>query len=301
MALRTAFFTAAAWALLVAAPTLAADDYVILEVGEREIRKSEVQAVWDGLFPEGQAPDFDTVEEPIKQNVLRGTVSEYLLYDEALEADIDEQEAVQRRIEEARRKLIVRAFIDHKGETLISEDDVKAEYDRIVRETRGKEEIRARHILVDSEETVKKIAQELEEGGDFEALAKEYSADPGSREQGGDLGYFSEGQMVPEFEKAAFALKKGEVSEPVESSFGWHVIKLVDRRDLKAPTFTELRETIRKKLMEERLNEYVNKLLDSTPINYYGPDGEKKELTKMPDSTKDGEAGGEGEGEAADE
>lgn len=278
--------TTALATLLSATAAYAASDYVILEMGEREIKKSSVQAIWEGLFPAGQAPDFDSVEEPIKQNVLRGAISEFLLYDEAIDEDIDDKKEVKQQIEEVRRKLIVRAFIEEKGKGLVTDKDVKAEYDKLVREARGKEEIRARHILVEDEDKAKDIKAKLEKGEDFETLAKEYSNDPGSKVQGGDLGFFAEGQMVPEFEKAAYALKKGEISDPVESSFGWHIIKLEDRRDLKVPTFTEMKESIRKKLSETRLNEYVNKLVDQTDVKYYGPNGKEKELTKVPDNSK---------------
>ena len=103
MSARTVFLTTALAGGLFAGSLFAAIEYVILEVGDREIKKTEVQSIWEGLFPQGQAPDFDKVEEPIKQNVLRGAISEYLLYEEALDADIDEKDEVEQRVEEARR------------------------------------------------------------------------------------------------------------------------------------------------------------------------------------------------------
>ncbi len=268
--------------LFAATAAFAASDYVILEVGNREIKKSEVDTLWSGLFPDGQVPAFDKMEEPIKQNVLRGIVSEYLLYDEAVKMKIDQDEAVKRNIEDAKRKLVVRGFMEKKMDQIVSDDDVKAEYDKAIKELKGKEEVRARHILVDSEDKAKALKKKIDAGADFEKLASENSTDPGSKAKGGDLGYFTEEKMVPEFGKAVFALKKGKISGPVKSPFGWHIIKVEDRRKVKAPTFTDSKEALKSKLAESRLNEYVNKLVDSTGVKYFDADGKEKDLTKTP-------------------
>lgn len=268
--------------LLAATAAYAASDYVILEVGDREIKKSEVDTLWSGLFPAGQVPAFDKMEEPIKQNVLRGIVSEHLLYDEALKMKIDQDEAVKRNLDEAKRKLVVRAFMEKKMDQVVSEADVKAEYDKEVAAMKGKEEVRARHILVDSEDKAKELKKKIDGGAAFDKLASENSTDPGSKAKGGDLGYFTEDKMVAEFGKAAFALKKGEVSDVVKSPFGWHIIKLEDRRKVKAPTFTESKEALKSKLAEQRLNDYVNKLVDSTGVKYFDASGKEKDLTKSP-------------------
>lgn len=264
-----------------------ADDYVILEMGEREIKKSEVDMIWQGLFPPGAVPEFDKIEEPIRQNVLRGVISEYLLYDEALAANVDNNDQVKRQIEDAKRKLIVRHYIDQKTEGMIAESDLKKAYDEMVAKQKDKEEVRARHILVESEDKAKELKKQIDGGSDFEKLATENSKDPGSKTQGGDLGYFTQEKMVPEFSAAAFALKEGEISGPVKSSFGWHIIKVEDRRPVEAPKYEEVKAELKKNLVEERLNDYVNKLVDKTNVTYYGPDGQKRDLTKMPDAAKD--------------
>jgi peptidyl-prolyl cis-trans isomerase C len=280
-------------ALLISASAFAADDYVILEVGDREIKQSEVETIWQGLFPAGAAPEFDAVEEPIRQNVLRGVASEYLLYNEALSAKADKDEAVLRKIEEAKRKLVVRHYIEEKSDELISEADIKAEYEAMKGKASNEEEVRARHILVDTEDKAKELQAKLKDGADFEKLAKDNSKDPGSKTQGGDLGYFTKGKMVPEFSDAAFELKEGAISNPVKTGFGWHIIKLEDRRKVQPPKFEEAREEIKSKLVEKKLNDYVNRLVDQTDITYYGADGSKRELSKMPDPSKDKRAAAE--------
>lgn len=267
---------------------VAADDYVILELGDREIKKSEVNTVWSGLFPAGAAPDFDAIEEPIRQNVLRGVISEYLLYDEALAANSDDSEAVKQALEDAKRKITVRHYIEEKTDGMIADADIKKSYNETVKKLKDKEEIRARHILVESEDKAKELKKEIDGGADFEKLAAENSKDPGSKTQGGDLGYFTEEKMVPEFSEAAFKLKEGDLSDPIKTSFGWHLIKIEDRRKVEPPKYDEVKEELKTQLVEERLNDYVNKLVDKTSVTYYGPDGKKRDLTKMPDdSTED--------------
>jgi foldase protein PrsA len=132
----------------------------------------------------------------------------------------------------------------------------------------AKKEIHARHILVEDEKTAKEVRKKVEEGGDFEELAKEYSTEPAAQDTGGDLGWFGTGRMVPEFEKAAFALKKGEISEPVKSSFGYHVIELLDTREAKVEaTDEELKATVEDNLKRAKFEEKLISLLKDSNID----------------------------------
>ncbi|MCI5049832.1 MAG: peptidylprolyl isomerase [Rickettsiales bacterium] len=280
-------FTLAASASMLLAGAAFASDYVILEVGDKKIKKSEVESIWSGLFPQGAAPQFEKIEEPIRQNILRGVVSEYLLYDEAKEKGILDDAEVKAKVDEATRKIAVRSYIEHKTEKMISEKDIKAAYDDLVKENKNKEEVRARHILVDEESKAKAIKKKLDDGKDFEKLAAEESRDKGSRAQGGDLGFFAEGVMVKEFSDVAFKLKKGEISDPVKSSFGWHVIKLEDRRKVKTPEYAKIKDELRANLVEKRLNDYVNRLVDQTNVKYFSANGKEKDFTKTPDQSQE--------------
>ena len=274
--------TLALTAALFAAPAMAAD-YTILKVGDSEIKKSEVMDIWQGLFPPGQAPDFDTFDESMKQNVLRGMVSEHLLFEEAKKKGMDKSPEVTKQLAVVKRKLSVKAFLDDQSDSLITEGAVKKAYDALVREKRDEREVRARHILVKDEATAKELHKKIEEGADFEELAKENSMDPGSAKTGGDLGYFTKERMVPEFSKAAFALDKGEVSAPVKSDFGWHIIRQVDKRRLKVPTYNDVKEKLRLELQEEKLNEFVERLLDKASVQYLDEKGKELDFSKMPE------------------
>ena len=128
----------------------------------------------------------------------------------------------------------------------------------------------ARHILVEDEEEAKKIAAELKKGGDFAAIAKEKSKDPGSKDQGGDLGFFAKDQMVPEFAEAAFKLDKGQVSDPVKSQFGWHVIRLDDKRTKQAPSFDQVKDQIESFVQRKAQADLIQKLRADAKIEKVG-------------------------------
>ena len=267
------------WACAAAAQ----DDYTVLDVDGKSFKKSEIQAVWQNLFPAGQAPDFDTMDDKIKTNILRGIVGQEILYQQAEKSDIEDSEAVKQAMEAAKRKIMVEAFIENKTSDLVSEAAIKDAYDAAVEESKDEEEVKARHILVEDEATAKDIKAKLEKGESFDELAKEYSTDPGSKARGGDLGWFSDGQMVPAFSEAAFKLKKDEVSEPVKSQFGWHVIKVEDRRSKQVPTLSQMRPKLKAQLQEDALNAYVKELLEDSEVYYYSADGKEQDLKLVAD------------------
>ncbi|AOV06477.1 foldase protein PrsA [Sporosarcina ureilytica] len=126
------------------------------------------------------------------------------------------------------------------------------------------EQVEARHILVEDEKTANEIEQKLKDGEDFAELAKEYSTDEGSGALGGDLGFFTRGRMVPEFEEKAFSMKVGEISEPVKTEYGYHIIEVLDKKEAKDATLEDNIVEIREKLFEDKMQaEYVTWLEDA--------------------------------------
>ncbi|APC47429.1 peptidylprolyl isomerase [Virgibacillus halodenitrificans] len=149
----------------------------------------------------------------------------------------------------------------------ISEKEMKEKYDRM------KTELKAQHILVEDEETAKEVKKKLDDGGDFAKLAKEYSTD-GSAENGGDLGWFSTGQMVPKFEDAVYSMEKGEVSDPVKTEHGYHIIKLNDKREKEDSVgeYKDVKDDIRRQILNEKVDptkaqEKINKLIDDAKVD----------------------------------
>ncbi|MBR7797070.1 foldase [Agaribacter marinus] len=163
--------------------------------------------------------------------------------------------AVQQQFgsEDALRSVIKISLLQ---EAAVSEDvDIKEEELKDLYE-RKNTEIKAQHILVEDEKTAKEVKKKVDDGGDFAKLAKEYSTDTGSAEQGGDLGYFSSGQMVPEFEDAAYSMKKGEVSDPVKTQHGYHIIKVNDIRDKEESIgkYEDVKEDLRRELLSQKMD-----------------------------------------------
>lgn len=149
----------------------------------------------------------------------------------------------------------------------VSEEDKEAYFEENQEDL---ESANARHILVEDEETAEEAVTRLDDGESFEDVAADMSTDPGSAEQGGDLGFFNRGQMVPEFDEAVFSMEEGEVSEPIESEFGFHIIELIEVRD----TYEELEGDVEEALrQEQRLDEteVMQNLMEDADINVEEP------------------------------
>lgn len=259
-------------------------DYVILKVGDDGILKSEVEATWKSIFPGANPPPFDTFDPKIRDNVLRGVASEHMLLKEAEKAGVDKDSDVQARIQAAKNQILIREFLKEKTKDLVSDDKLKAAYEEKVRNMAGsgQEEVKARHILVKTEAEAKVVEKKLKKGADFAKLAKEQSEDKGSGGAGGELGWFTPDKMVPAFSKAAFVLKKGEVSDPVKSEFGWHVIQVEDRRHANPPPFEQMRDSLVQELGSKAVQNYVNGLMKDVKLTEMDSTGKTQNLTPMP-------------------
>lgn len=173
----------------------------------------------------------------------------------------------QQRLKYLEDRALRRAYFADTIANSVTEEAVRADYDKLVADFVPSEEIRASHILVATEEEAKAIKAELDGGADFATLAKEKSIDPGAA-NGGDLGFFGKGMMVAPFEAAAYALTDiGQVSDPVQSQFGWHVIKLEEKRQSSPPAFEQVAGQIQQQLLMKTFDETVAKLMDGVAID----------------------------------
>src|SRR5580693_9270248 len=172
---------------------------------------------------------------------------------------------VQRRLSFDRNRVLMEALLQQAGKAAVTDAAMKQVYDDAVKQMPAEQEVHARHILVPTEEEAKAIEAELKKGADFAALAKEKSKDPGAAD-GGDLGYFTKDQMVPEFAEAAFKLDKGQISDPIHTQFGWHIIKVEDKRTKPTPTFDQVKVQLENYVAHRAQAELVDSLRKSAQI-----------------------------------
>lgn len=192
---------------------------------------------------------------------------------EARKQGIADDPEFKRRMAMVTEQVLERSLLTRHLERVLTDDMLKKAYAGMVKNMGNKKEIRARHILLKTQKEAKAVIAELNKGADFAELAKKKSIGP-SKEAGGDLGYFGEGQMVPAFFKAAFALDVGAVTKvPVKTRFGWHVIKLEDKRDVKPPTFEEVRGRLSTELSRKIGGEYIESLRKKAKVERFSPDG----------------------------
>jgi len=194
---------------------------------------------------------------------------------------IDKQPDFQRELEFLRQRALHSALVQSEVAAKVTDAEVRARYDKEMANTPPTNEVHARHILVKTKEEAVAIIKQLDGGADFQKLANEQTADPGGKTTGGDLGYFGPGQMVPEFEKAAFALEVGTYTkEPVQSQFGWHVIKVEDKRAQQPPAFDTVKDQFRSLVLREKYFDLVKSLRSAAKIEISDPEL-KKSVTEM--------------------
>ncbi len=191
-----------------------------------------------------------------------------LLASEAEAKGLDKDPEFERRMAFLEQRALHSAVVDAEVSAKITDDEIRKRYDTEMSNTPPVNEVKARHILVKTKEEADAIIKQLDAGGDFEKLASDNTTDPSGKTTGGDLGYFGPGQMVPEFEKAAFALDVGAYSkQPVQSQFGFHVIKVEDKRAQQPPAFDQVKDQIRSLLLRENYFALVKSLRGAAKVD----------------------------------
>ena len=268
-----------------------AGDVVVATVNGQKVMRSEVEMMAASLPPQYRQMPMQMIFPALVDQVINTK----LLAGEGRKQGLQNDPEVRRRMTMIEDRLIQDTFEQKEIAKQITPEALKARYAKQVAAMPAEEEVNARHILVKTEEEATTIIAAVKGGGDFAALAKEKSTDTGSGANGGELGWFRKTDMVGEFAEAAFKLKKGEVSEtPVKTQFGFHVIKLEDRRAAKPPTFEESEEELRTVLERELSAQVLEQMRAKAQIERFNPDGskiveEKKPAENKPADTKPAE------------
>jgi peptidyl-prolyl cis-trans isomerase C len=237
------------------------EDPVVARVNGVDIRQSDL-----AFAEEEIGGNMPTIPPEQKRDYLINYLVDVIVLSQTAEKqNLGDRPDVKRRIAFDRNRLLMESLLQDSGKAALTEDAERKVYEEAVKQVKNEEEVHARHILVPTEDEAKAILAQLKGGADFAALAKEKSKDPGAAE-GGDLGYFTKEQMVPEFAEVAFKLGKGQLSDPVKTQFGWHIIKVEDKRTRPTPTFEQVKPQIENYVAHRAQAEMVENLRKSATV-----------------------------------
>jgi peptidyl-prolyl cis-trans isomerase C len=257
VAAAAALVCASALSLFTPPAHAASTDPIVARVNGQEIHESDLAIAEEdigGNLPQQVAPEQ-------KRDYLITYLADMILVARAAEADkVADSDAFKQRLAFARNKALMESMLQSQAKGAINDASMHHVYDEAVKQMGEQPEVRARHILVESEAEAKAILADLKKGGDFAELAKTKSKDPSAATEGGDLGYFTKDQMVPEFAEVAFKLDKGQLSDPVHSQFGWHIIKVEDKRVKPIPQFDQVKDQIETFVIRKAQADFVTKL-----------------------------------------
>ena len=282
-------------AMVLLAGPASAEDKVLAKVNGSEIRQSDVALAEEELGPSLAQMDPASKDE----NVLAFLIDMKVVSKAAEDKKVEDSDDFKKRMGFTRSRLLMDSLLASEGKAATTDEAMKKVYEDASKQISGEQEVHARHILVETEDEAKAIKAELDKGADFAELAKKKSKDPGASD-GGDLGFFTKEQMVPEFSDVAFKLNPGQISDPVKSQFGWHIIKVEEKRNRKPPEFDQVKSQIEAYVTRKAQADYVAKLREGAKIermdqaaNTPGPlpDAAKPDAAKpdaaKPDAAKD--------------
>jgi peptidyl-prolyl cis-trans isomerase C len=248
-----------------------ASDPVIARVNGVDIKQSDL-----ALAEEDVGADMQAASPEAKREHLISYLADIIMVTQAADKkNLADDPDFKRRLAFLRSKLLMGYELQQEAKTALTDEALKQTYDEAVKSMSGQEEVRARHILVEGEDEAKAILEQLKGGADFAKLAKEKSKDPGAAE-GGDLGYFTKDQMVPEFADIAFKMYPGQLSNPVKTQFGWHVIKVEDKRIKQPPEFEKVKDQIEAYLARKAQSDFIAKLRQSAKVERFGNAAEQR-------------------------
>jgi peptidyl-prolyl cis-trans isomerase C len=250
---------------------VSASDPVVARVNGVDIRESDL-----ALAEEDLGADMQSISPEARREHLISYLADIIMVTQAADKkNLTDNPDFKRRLAFLRNKLLMGYELQQEAKTAVTDQALHQTYDEAVKSMAGQEEVRARHILVQGEDEAKAILEQLKKGADFATLAKEKSKDPGAAE-GGDLGYFTKDQMVPEFADVAFKMYPGQLSNPVKTQFGWHVIKLEDKRTKQPPEFEKVKDQIEAYLARKAQTEFIAKLRQNAKVERLDKSGEQK-------------------------
>jgi peptidyl-prolyl cis-trans isomerase C len=244
-------------------------DPVVALVNDVKFYKSDVERARKQLPLEAQKYPSSIVY----QHLIKSLIDTHLVATAARKDRLDKRLKIVKQVRRIENQVLHKTYLDERIVAAVTDERLKELYEIFRTSNSDTKEIRARHILLETRKQAIEVIRQLNEGADFSNLAKKLSTGP-SGKQGGDLGYFSRERMVPPFSKGAFATSVGQfTAQPVKTQFGWHIIKVEDKRTVKAKPFDQVKMQLRKQLINDLENSIISKLRNAASIRIFGPDG----------------------------
>ncbi|MCT8971472.1 peptidylprolyl isomerase [Microbaculum marinisediminis] len=254
---------AAGLAMTLPVPLSAQDNQendVVARVNGKDITKDDLKMALEDI-----RESMPQMSKAQRRDYLVSYLTDLELVSEAArKAGLADEEEVKQRLDYLVKRALMEMYLSREAEKVATPEEAQKLYDQVIADIPAEDRVRARHILVETEDEAKEIKAEIDAGKDFAEIAAEKSKDPGSGAEGGDLGWFTKEQMVPEFAEAAFALGIGDVSEPVKSDFGWHIIKVEEKRD--KPGFDEVEDQLYEMLVRQKQRDIIMGLRDEGTV-----------------------------------
>ena len=287
---------AAGLAMTLPVPLSAQDNQendVVARVNGKDITKDDLKMALEDI-----RESMPQMSKAQRRDYLVSYLTDLELVSEAArKAGLADEEEVKQRLDYLVKRALMEMYLSREAEKVATPEEAQKLYDQVIADIPAEDRVRARHILVETEDEAKEIKAEIDAGKDFAEIAAEKSKDPGSGAEGGDLGWFTKEQMVPEFAEAAFALGIGDVSEPVKSDFGWHIIKVEEKRD--KPGFDEVEDQLYEMLVRQKQRDIIMGLRDEGTVERLDKPADDEQPSA--DDADDADDAGEGEPAAAEE
>jgi parvulin-like peptidyl-prolyl isomerase len=259
---------------LLASIAFADDDRIIATYKGGEVKESEVIQQFQPMLAAqtgGKDKKFTDLDSALQETLVRAYINIKLLEQEAKDSSIESSKQFQDKLNAIKNQMIQQELMERFVKSYVTDKMVDEEYNKLVANLKGKNEIKVSHILVATEKEAKNAKNRLNKGEKFAKLAKELSKDEGSKANGGELGYIVPGQLVPEFEEKAMAMKVNDISAPVKTQFGWHIITVLDKRPAQIPTKEEAVASIKNKLSREAIEKHFAELSSKADIKIMLP------------------------------
>ncbi|MCO5144332.1 MAG: peptidylprolyl isomerase [Oligoflexia bacterium] len=238
----------------------------LAKIGSKSITDADMKNML-GAMPEGQKQQINSDNE-MKSRLVDNLIVEELFVLEAEKTGVTKDKDYQTALERARRQLLAQRYLQKTVQPKLTDGNIKNFFEK--NKTRySLDEVHAYHVLLKTEAEANEVYDKAKKGEDFEVLAKKYSKDPSAAQNMGDLGFFTRARMVPQFSDAAFGLKVGEISRPVKTPFGYHVIKVVEKKNGKAVKYDEVKDQVKGDFQNESINDLIASLKKSNKVTVF--------------------------------